>query len=123
MSTILKGANFSGIKGSNKKKSNGYYKSKTDGRQGLRGPETVAAGPFQRDKPPAQCYQCMGWGHYSRNCPNEYPVEGSVNWENSQGEVVKEGGTLPQQANATQNQAQSQAPTQPQAQPGQSPRQ
>ena len=121
MSTILKGANFSGVRGNNKKKSNGYYKSKADGRQGLRGPETSAAGPFHKDKPPVQCHQCMGWGHYVRNCPNEYPVEGSVNLENSQGEVAKEGGTLPQQANATQNQAQAQAPMQPQAQPGQSP--
>ena len=83
MSMILKGANFSGIKGSNKKKSNNYYKSKIDGRQGLRGPETSPAGPFRKNKPPVQCYQCMGWGHHSRNCPNEYPVEGSINWENS----------------------------------------
>ena len=63
----------------------------------------------------------MGWGHYVRNCPNEYPVEGSVNWENVHGEVAKQGGTLPQQGNATQTQSQTQAPTQPMAQPEQSP--
>ena len=51
----------------------------------------------------------MGWGHYGRNCPNEYPVEGSVNWENLKGEVAKEGGTLPQQGNPTQVQTQPQS--------------
>ena len=35
----------------------------------------------------------MGWGHYQRNCPNEYQVEGSVNLENLKGEAAKEGGT------------------------------
>ena len=59
----------------------------------------------------------MGWGHYSRNCPNEYPVEGSVNWGNLKGEAAKKGGTLPQQGNATQTQGQAQVPAQPQAQP------
>ena len=122
MSTILKGANFSGTKDNNsKKKSEGYCKQKTDGRQGLKGPKTSAAGPFRKDKPPVQCYQCLGWGHYGRNCPNEYPVEGSVNWENLHGEVAKQGGTLPQQGNATQNQNPTQAPTQPMAQSEQSP--
>ena len=48
MSTILKGANFSGSRDNNKKKGNGYYKQKTDGRQGLKGPGTLAAGPFHR---------------------------------------------------------------------------
>ena len=62
----------------------------------------------------------MGWGHYGCNCPNEYPVEGSVNWENLKGEVAKEGGTLPQQGNPTQTQTQTQAPTQLQTTPGQS---
>ena len=69
MSTILKGANFSGSKDNNKKKGNGYYKQKTDGRQGLKGPGTSAAGPFRKERPPVQCHQCMGWGHYARNCP------------------------------------------------------
>ena len=119
MSTILKGANFNGSKDQGKKKGNGYYKPKTDGRQGLKGPGTSAAGPFQRNKPPIQCYQCMGWGHYARNCPNQYPVEGSVNWGNQNGEVAKEGGTLPQQGNATQQRTQE--PAQPQAQSGPSP--
>ena len=120
MSTILKGANFRGTKDNGKKKSNGYYKQKTDPRQGLKGPGTSAAGPFHKGKPPTQCYQCMGWGHYARNCPNEYPVEGSVNWENQRGEAAKQGGTLPQQGNATQNQTQAPTLTQPQAQSGQS---
>ena len=80
MSTILKGANFSGSKENSKKKGNGYFKQKGDGRQGLKGPGTSAAGPFRKDKPPVQCYQCMGWWHYARNCPNEFPVEGSINW-------------------------------------------
>ena len=62
----------------------------------------------------------MGWGHYGCNCPNEYPVEGSVNWENMQGEVVKEGGTLPQQDKPTQVQAQTQISNQTNVQPGQS---
>ena len=62
----------------------------------------------------------MGWGHYARNCPNEFPVEGSVNWGNQKGEVAKQGGTLPQQGNATQKQPQTQTQAQPQAQPGQS---
>ena len=62
----------------------------------------------------------MGWGHYGRNCPNEYPVEGSVNWGNRKGEAAKEGGTLPQQGNTTQTQSQTQAPTQLKAQPEQS---
>ena len=119
MSTILKGANFKGAKDSNgnKRKGNDYYKQKVDGRQGLKGPETSAAGPFRKNKPPVQCHQCMGWGHYARNCPNEYPVEGSVNWGNLKGEAVKQGGTLPQQGNATQTQGQAQVPAQPQAQP------
>ena len=72
------------------------------------------------DRPPVQCHQCMGWGHYAQNCPNEYPVEGSVNWGNQKGEATKQGGTLPQQGNATQTQAQASIPAQPQAQPGQS---
>ena len=123
MSTILKGANFSGSKDNNKKKGNGYYKQKTDGRQGLKGPGTSAAGPFHKERPPVQCHQCMGWGHYARNCPNEFPVEGSVNWGNQNGEVAKQGGTLPQQGNATQTQAPTSTQEQPQAQPGQSHRQ
>ena len=122
MSTILKGANFSGTKDNNsKKKSEGYHKQKTDGRQGLKGLKTSAAGPFRKDKPPVQCYQCLGWGHYGRNCPNEYLVEGSVNWENLQWEAAKQGGTLPQQGNATQDQNPTQAPTQPMTQSEQSP--
>ena len=120
MSTILKGANFKGTKDGSKKKSNGHYKSKQDGRQGLKGPGTSAAGPFRKNKPPGQCYQCMGLGHYSQNCPNEFPVEGSVNWENLKGEVAKEGGTLPQQGNPTQVQTQPQNQNQPQTVPGQS---
>ena len=121
MSTILKGANFNGARDNNnsKKKNIGHYKQKTDGRQELKGPGTLAAGPFRKDKPPVQCYQCMGWGHYSQNCPNEYPVEGSVNWGNLKGEAAKEGGTLPQQGKATQAQRQAQAPTQPKTQPEQ----
>ena len=59
----------------------------------------------------------MGWGHY---CPNEYPVEGSVNWENLKGEAVKEGGTLSQQGNPTQTQPQAPVLKQPSANPGQS---
>ena len=62
----------------------------------------------------------MGWGHYGRNCPNEYPVEGSINWENLKGEAAKEGSTLPQQGNPTQVQTQTQAPNQPQVMPGRS---
>ena len=62
----------------------------------------------------------MGWHHYGRNCPNEYPVEGSVNYENLKGEVVKEGGTLNQQGNPTQVQTQPQNQNQPQTVPGQS---
>ena len=120
MSTILKGANFKGTKDNNKKKGNGHYKPKQDGRQGLKGTGTSAAGPFRKDKLPVQCYQCMGWGHYGHNCPNEYPVEGSVNWENLKGEAAKEGGTLPQQGNPTQVQTQPQVLNQPQATPGQS---
>ena len=64
MSTILKGVNFKGTKDNNKKKGTGYYKPKQDGRQGLKGPGTSATGPFRKDKPLVQCYQCMGWGHY-----------------------------------------------------------
>ena len=120
MSTILKGANFSGSKDNNKKKGNGYYKQKTDGRQGVKGPGTSAAGPFRKERPPVQCHQCMGWGHYARNCPNEFPVEGSVNWGNQNREVAKQGGTVPQQGNATQTQAPTSTQEQPQAQPGQS---
>ena len=75
MSTILKGANFGGVRdnNNNKKKGNGYHKPKGDARQTLKSPSTSAAGPFRKEKPPVQCYQCMGWGHYARNCPNEYP--------------------------------------------------
>ena len=120
MSTMLKGVNFKGTKDNNKKKGNGHYKPKQDGRQGLKGLGTSAAGPFWKDKSPVQCYQCMGWGHYGCNCPNEYPVEGSVNWENLKGEAAKEGGTLPQQGNPTQVQTQPQVPNQPQVTPGQS---
>ena len=122
MSTTLKGANFNGAKDNNRnqKKGNGYHKQKTDGRQGLKGPGTLAAGPFHKNKPPVQCHQCMGWGHYAHNCPSEYPVEGSVNWGNQKGEVAKQGGTVPQQGNSTQTQGQAQTPAQPQAQPEQS---
>ena len=51
MSTILKGANFKGTKDSSKKKVHGHYKPKQDGRQGLKGPGTSAAGPFGRINP------------------------------------------------------------------------
>ena len=123
MSTILKGANFNRTQdnNNNKKKSSGYHKQKSDDRQGLKGTGTSAAGPFRKNKPPVQCYQCTGWGHYSRNCPNEYPVEGSVNWENQKGEAAKKGCTLPQQGNTTQDQNQAQNPSQQLTQPDQSP--
>ena len=120
MSTILKGVNFKGTKDTNKKKGNSHYKNKQDRRQGLKGPGTSAAGPFRKNKPPVQCYQCMGWGHYGRNCPNEYPVEGSVNWENMKGEAAKKGGTLPQQDNPTPTQTQTSTPNQTSVMPGQS---
>ena len=79
----------------------------------LKGPGTSAAGPFRKDKPPVQCYQCIGLGHYARNCPNEFPVEGSINWGNQNEEAAKQGGTLPQTDNATQTQAPIPAPAQP----------
>ena len=62
----------------------------------LKAQELRQQGPFRKERPPVQCHQCMGWGHYARNCPNEFPVEGSVNWGNQNGEVAKQGGTLPQ---------------------------
>ena len=62
----------------------------------------------------------MGWGHYGWNCPNEYPVEGSVNWENMKGEAAKKGGTLPQQDNPSPTQTQTLAPSQTPVMPGQS---
>ena len=49
MSTILKGANFKGTKDGSQKKSKGHYKSKQDGRQGLKGLVTSAAGPFRKN--------------------------------------------------------------------------
>ena len=49
MSAILKGANF--------KNSNGYKKyDKQDIRNKLKGPSTLAAGPFRKGKKPVQCY-------------------------------------------------------------------
>ena len=47
MSTILKGANFNGTKdNNNRKKNDGNRKQKANGRQGLKGPRTSAAGHF-----------------------------------------------------------------------------
>ena len=55
MSTILKEANFKGTKDGSKKKGNGHYKPKQEGRQELKGPGTSAAGLFRKNKPPVQC--------------------------------------------------------------------
>ena len=102
MSTILKSANFRPNNKSNSKhKPNGKAAQtiNKDMRQGLKGPGVLAAGPFTQGRHPVQCHRCCGWGHYKQNCPNKEPTEGSKEWEwaNSQGEAVKEGGSLPQE--------------------------
>ena len=61
-----------------------------------------------------------GGGTTPVTAPNKFPVEGSINWGNRNGEAVKQGGTLPQQGNATQTQASTPSQVEPQGQPGQS---
>ena len=93
MTEILKSAKFLG-KGQ-KRKGEATAKS-ADARQGLQGPGTSAAGPFKKGRPPVQCHRCKGWGHFARNCASKVPAEGSVEWENMNGEAPREGGALPQ---------------------------
>ena len=97
MTEILKGAQFQrkGQKGTG-----GIPAKAADAREGLKGPETSSAGPFKRGKPTLQCFRCMGWGHYARSCASKTAAKGSVEWENSQGEVPQEGGALPRDAPA-----------------------
>ena len=93
MTENLKSAKFLG-KGQ-KRKGEATAKS-ADARQGLQGPGTSAAGPFKKGRPPIQCHRCKGWGHFARNCASKVPAEGSVEWENMNGEAPREGGALPQ---------------------------
>ena len=39
-------------------------------------PPTTAAGPFQPNERPLQCYKCGGWNHMAKVCP----TQGKVNW-------------------------------------------
>ena len=97
MTEILKSAHF---RGRDEKEKGSATATVTDARKGLKGQEFSSAGPFKQGKPPRQCYRCMGWGHYARNCASKVAAKGSRQWENSQGEAPQEGGALPPQAQA-----------------------
>ena len=43
-------------------------------------------------KPLAQCFRCLGWGHFIRSCASQAPVEGSVEWERTFGNLKQGGG-------------------------------
>ena len=100
MTEILKNVHFQ-VK--NQKGKGGATAKVTDTREGLKGPETSSAGPFKKGKPPLQCYHCMGWGHYTRNCASKVATKGSIQWENSQGEAPQEGGLFPRKRRHTPN--------------------
>ena len=38
-------------------------------------------------KPLSQCFRCLGWGHFIRSCASQAPVEGSVEWERTFGDL------------------------------------
>ena len=94
MSTILKSLNFKrSYKPNGKNKQNGKDQAATqDGCQGLKG---FCSKSFYTREVPVQCQCCCGWGYYRQDSPTKEPVEGSRDWANLQGEVTKEGGTLP----------------------------
>ena len=75
MTEILKSAHF---QGKNQKGKGGATAKAKEAREGLKGPETSSAGPFKKGKPPLQCYRCMGWGHYARNCASKVATKGSI---------------------------------------------
>ena len=43
-------------------------------------------------KPLTQCFRCMGWRHFIRSCESQAPVEGSVEWERTFGNLKQGGG-------------------------------
>ena len=43
-------------------------------------------------KPLTQCFRCLGWGHFIRSCASQAPVEGSVEWERTIGNLKQGGG-------------------------------
>ena len=47
-----------------------------------KGPQPSAAGPFQPNQKPMQCYKCEGWGHGWRECA----TKGNVDWGRVHGE-------------------------------------
>ena len=67
----------------------------TDAREGLKGPEISSAGPFKQGKPPRQCYRCMGWGHYARNCASKVAAKGSRQWKTLKGRRHRRVGSSP----------------------------
>ena len=43
-------------------------------------------------KPLTQCFRCLGWGHFIKSCASQAPVEGSVEWERTIGNLKQGGG-------------------------------
>lgn len=45
-------------------------KENNKGGRDLKGPNSSAAGPFHGRDRPFQCFKCVGWGHFARDCPS-----------------------------------------------------
>ena len=103
MSKILKSAQFSKDSKKSGSKKTSKLKSAEAKPQKSKGPAISAAGPFTGGKPPVQCHQCMGWGHFKHNCPSRGPIQGSAEWENLHEEAALEGAPLPQVKEHPQN--------------------
>ena len=87
MSTILKGANFGGVRdnNNNKKKGNGYHKPKGDARQGLRGPSHQQQVHFVKKNLQFNATNAWDGGIMHIIVPMSTPWKAVLTWETRKG--------------------------------------
>ena len=87
MTDILKN---SGFKGSDQRGKGGTAAKAVEVRENQQTNLSTA----KREKPLIQCFRCMGWGHFIRNCASKVPVEGSVECERTFENPQQGGGSI-----------------------------